>query len=111
MGSIFPVIFLAIAMLTILTTMTRLISNQRTEIGTLKALGFKKRQILIHYISYGFFVSLIGSIIGTILGPIIIPSLCYTSIKEMYVLNEWKPSISISIIIVSIITVLPMSST
>ena len=50
MGSVFPIAFLAIAVLTILTTMTRMVNNQRIQIGTLKAIGFKDRKILFHYV-------------------------------------------------------------
>ncbi len=54
MGAMFSAVFLLIAVLGIVTTMTRLTTNQRTQIGTLKALGFSKRTITKHYMSYGF---------------------------------------------------------
>ncbi len=68
MGTVFPALFIMIALLGIMTTMTRLVSKQRTIIGTLKALGFSKQVILIHYISYSFFISITGSITGAIAG-------------------------------------------
>ena len=55
---VFSGIFLFIAMLSVITTMTRVVKNQRTQIGTLKALGFSNRRILLHYIGYGFWISL-----------------------------------------------------
>lgn len=94
MGSIFPMAFLAIAMLTILTTMTRIVNNQRTQIGTLKALGFKKRKILWHYVSYGFWMSLLGSILGAIIGPLTLPKLFYPAMSATYTLPHWETSIS-----------------
>ncbi len=68
MGSIIPVLFLLIGVLTMITTMHRITSNEKTQIGTLKALGFKDRKILAHYASYGFFIGLIGAILGILLG-------------------------------------------
>ncbi len=68
MGSIVPVLFLAIAVLTMVTTMHRLTAKEKTQIGTLKALGFKNRRILLHYTSYALFIALVGTILGTGLG-------------------------------------------
>ncbi|MCR5483439.1 MAG: ABC transporter permease, partial [Bacilli bacterium] len=63
---VFSGIFLFIAMLSVITTMTRVVKNQRIQIGTLKALGFSNNRILFHYIGYGFWISLFASIIGLI---------------------------------------------
>ena len=68
MGSILPTLFLLIAVLTMVTTMHRLTAKEKTQIGTLKALGFKNRRILIHYTSYAFMISIIGSAVGIGLG-------------------------------------------
>lgn len=106
MGSIFPAAFLAIALLTILTTMTRIVNNQRIQIGTLKALGFKQRKILMHYISYGFFLSLTGSLLGTIVGPLTLPKLFYPSMSAVYTLPEWKPLISYSFYLMALASVI-----
>lgn len=65
---VFSGLFLFIACLSVITTMNRVIKNQRTLIGTLKALGFSNRKILFHYIGYGFWSSLLGVIAGLILG-------------------------------------------
>lgn len=64
MGSVLPVLFLVIAILTMVTTMHRITSKEKTQIGTLKALGFKDRCILRHYTSYAFTIGLIGSALG-----------------------------------------------
>ena len=105
MGGIFPVIFLVVALLTILTTMARLVNNQRTQIGILKALGFKKKKILYHYVSYGIWISLAGAALGVVLGPLTLPYLFYEPMKTMFTLPEWKPAISLSIIIMAILSV------
>lgn len=65
---VFSGLFLFIAMLSVITTMTRVVKNQRTQIGTLKALGFSNTKILMHYIGYGFWISLIAAIVGLVLG-------------------------------------------
>lgn len=68
MGSIMPVLFLLIAVLTMVTTMHRLTAKEKTQIGTLKALGFKDKRILCHYTSYALMIGVIGTAIGIILG-------------------------------------------
>ena len=72
-GNILPYIFLVIALLTMITTMHRVTINDKIQIGTLKALGFKNRKITTHYASYGLVISIIGSILGIGLGYLI----CY----------------------------------
>ena len=64
MGSILPVLFLAIAILTMVTTMHRITASEKTQIGTFKALGFKDRRILMHYSAYALIIGLTGSLLG-----------------------------------------------
>ena len=71
MGSILPVLFLAIAILTMVTTMHRISANEKVQIGTLKALGFRDRKILMHYTFYGLMIGLIGLIFGVGLGYLV----------------------------------------
>ena len=71
MGSVLPVLFLAIAILTMVTTMHRIATKEKTQIGTLKALGFKNRRILRHYTSYGLFIGLVGTALGVALGYVV----------------------------------------
>lgn len=71
MGSILPALFLAIAVLTMVTTMHRIAANEKVQIGTLKALGFRDRKILAHYTSYGLMIGLIGLVLGVILGYLV----------------------------------------
>ena len=65
---IFSGLFLFIAMLSVITTMTRVVKKQKLQIGTMKALGIKNSKIVMHYVGYGFFVSLAAAIFGIILG-------------------------------------------
>ncbi len=68
MASILPVLFLAIAILTMVTTMHRICASEKTQIGTFKALGFKDRRILVHYASYALIIGLLGTILGIGIG-------------------------------------------
>ena len=92
MADIFPIVFIIVAMLILLTTMTRVIAHQRTQIGTLKANGFKNITLNLHYISYGFWLVLSGSVLGLILGPMILPPIFYPSMIRAYKLPVWSPS-------------------
>lgn len=65
---IFSGLFIFIAILSVITTMTRVVKKQRIQIGTLKALGYNNFKILIHYIGYGFWVTLAGIIAGILIG-------------------------------------------
>lgn len=68
MVSVLPVLFLLIGVLTMITTMHRITANEKTQIGTLKALGFKNGKILRHYTAYGLFIGIVGAILGIALG-------------------------------------------
>lgn len=68
MVSVLPILFLLIGVLTMITTMHRMTANEKTQIGTLKALGFKNRRIIRHYSAYGLFIGVVGAILGTALG-------------------------------------------
>lgn len=104
-GDILPYIFVVVALLTLLTTMSRIVSKQRTQIGTLKAVGFKDRTIILHYLSYGFFLVLIGSILGLIIGPLTIPYFFYSTLSYVYTVPVWKSGFSFSFIIIAFIMV------
>lgn len=94
MGIIFSAVFLIIAVMGIVTTMTRMTSNQRIQIGTLKALGFSKARITWHYVSYGIVISTAGSVLGAVLGKLFLPQLFLPSMSSYYILPEWKTGMS-----------------
>ncbi len=106
MGDIFPVVFILIAMLILLTTMTRIIAHQRTQIGILKANGFKNRSIIFHYVSYGFWLVFIGSILGLIIGPLTLPQLFYPSMSATYKLPSWDPAWSMNFVYVAALMII-----
>lgn len=91
MGSIIPVLFLVIAILTMVTTMHRITNNERIQIGTLKALGFKDSRIIFHYSAYGLFIGVIGSIFGIAFGFLIAYFIIFSgNMMSMYLdLPKW----------------------
>ncbi|MCR4907974.1 MAG: ABC transporter permease [Lachnospiraceae bacterium] len=100
MAFMFPVVFMLISVLGIITTMTRLTKKQRTEIGTLKALGFSRGIITLHYISYGFFLSLSGSVLGAVAGYKYIVDLVLNMMKSTYLLPQAKGKLTFSGVLV-----------
>ncbi len=84
-GKVFPVLFFLVAALISLTTMTRMVEEERTQIGTLKALGYSKRAIMSKYVGYAFLATIGGSIFGVLIGEKILPYIIVYSYKIMYV--------------------------
>ena len=72
-GKVFPAIFFLVAALVCLTTMTRMVEENRTQVGTLKALGYGKTAIAGKYIGYAFSASLLGGLGGLVLGQKLLP--------------------------------------
>ncbi len=87
---VFPFVFFAVAILVILTTLSQRVLQERSQIGTMKALGLKKSQIYWHYIRLTCLLTGIGTLIGEILGPIIIPMILGQKYSILYSL----PSLS-----------------
>lgn len=108
MGSVLPVLFLAIAALTMVTTMHRIASNEKLQIGTLKALGFRDRRILIHYTSYGLFIGALGAALGIALGYGIAALIISPGgmMSTYFDLPDWKltmPSFCVPVIILTLL--------
>ncbi len=85
-SKIFPVFFIFVAALVCLTTMTRMVEEERTGIGTLKALGYGKMAIAAKYLAYALMASLAGSILGLLVGFQIFPHVIFNAYKIMYYL-------------------------
>ncbi|MGN0203664.1 MAG: FtsX-like permease family protein [Coprococcus sp.] len=83
-GRIFPLIFFLVAALISLTTMTRMVESQRTQIGTLKALGYSNWAIAKKYVFYALSASAVGSVIGLIFGQKFLPWIIITTYKILY---------------------------
>lgn len=88
MGAMFAVVFVAIALLGIVTTMARVTSGQRIQIGTMKALGFSKAAITLHYVSYGFIISAAGCILGAFTGSLVMPAWILSMFEGSYLIPD-----------------------
>jgi putative ABC transport system permease protein len=106
---IFSGLFLFIAMLSVITTMTRVVEKQKIQIGTLKALGFKKQKITMHYVGYGFWVSLLGVICGILAGRYFIGSVFLGMEMEYFEVPNGVPIVNYLSYIVSALVVLCVS--
>ena len=104
-GEVFPVIFFLVAALISLTTMTRMVEEQRTQIGTMKALGYKKLDIASKYLNYAFLATAGGSVAGILIGEKILPYIIIKAYGMMYhnvsnnlqIHYEWKYALTASI--------------
>lgn len=85
-GKVFPAVFFIIAALISLTSMTRMVEEQRTQVGTLKALGYTKRKIAFKYIIYATLATVMGGIIGMAIGYRIIPDIIVRMYRMMYII-------------------------
>lgn len=83
-GEVFPLIFFLVAALISLTTMTRMVEEERTLIGTLKSLGYSKKSIAAKYLGYAVLATLTGGIFGVMIGEKILPYIIITAYKIMY---------------------------
>lgn len=83
-GTVFPVLFFLIAALISLTTMTRMVGEQRLQIGTMKALGYSKADVAFKYITYALSATVSGSLVGVLLGEKFFPWIIITAYKIMY---------------------------
>jgi len=106
---VFSGLFLFIAMLSVITTMTRVVKNQRIQIGTLKALGFKDYRILFHYIGYGFWISLLASICGILLGYFLIGKIFISLVMDFFEIPNGKPNMNLTSYIVALLVILVVS--
>ena len=103
---VFSGLFLFIALLSVITTMTRVVKNQRVQIGTLKALGFKDRKVVLHYMGYGFFISLLASVCGLILGYFTIGNIFLSLEMAFFEIPNGKPSMNVTSYLVAVLVVL-----
>lgn len=102
-SNVFSLFFYFIALLVSLTTMTRMVDENRIQIGTLKALGYSNIDIAKQYFYYGFLASIIGGIIGTILGFKVISPLVYRSYLKAFIFKKVFDSYYPQIIVVGIL--------
>lgn len=106
---VFSGLFLFIAVLSVVTTMTRIVKKQKIQIGTLKALGFKKNKILLHYIGYAFWVSFLAAIFGILLGKYFIGTVFMNIEMSFFEVPNGVPIIESKCYVVALLTVLLVS--
>ena len=115
-ASVFPVFFIIVAALVCLTTMTRMVEEQRMQIGTLKSLGYGKGAAVAKYLVYAVLASLIGSIIGLCIGFVVIPVVVFNAYRIMYVLPgieivfRWDYAIGCTIVAVLVTSLAALSA-
>ncbi len=105
LGDVFPAVFYLVAALVSLTTMTRMIEEERTQIGTMKALGYSKGAIVSKYVWYSLSATLLGGVIGVLVGSYFFPwviinayGILYSNIPNIISPIQWELSL-ISVLI------------
>ena len=106
---VFSGLFLFIALLSVVTTMNRVVKKQRLQIGTLKALGFKQRKIVLHYISYSFWISIVAALLGLVAGRYFIGSVFIGLEMSFFEIPNGMPIIKNDSYVVSALVVLCVS--
>ena len=106
---VFSGLFLFIALLSVVTTMNRVVKKQRLQIGTLKALGFKQRKIVLHYISYSFWISIVAVLLGLVAGRYFIGSVFIGLEMSFFEIPNGMPIIKNDSYVVAALVVLCVS--
>ena len=91
-AKVFPLVFFIVAVLICLTTMTRMVEEERSQIGTLKSLGYKDSAIMFKYVLYASLATIIGGMIGVLIGYRLLPGIVFEMYKNMYRIGDIKLS-------------------
>ncbi|MBE7721152.1 MAG: ABC transporter permease [Lacrimispora celerecrescens] len=105
LSTVFPIMFFLVTALITLSTMVRLVEDQRNQIGILKATGYSKRAIMWHYTSYGIYVGMLGALMGVVAGPNVIGRILIRNIKVLYTLPGYNLELNTINIILSILLI------
>ena len=103
LSTVFPVIFFLVAALACLTTMTRMVEEQRTQIGSLKAMGFSRWAISKKYIGYAFWASFLGGVLGLFVGGTLIPAVIANAFNIMYDIPTLEYKLQPGVCVVSVL--------
>lgn len=106
---VFSGLFLFIAMLSVVTTMTRVVKKQKIQIGTLKALGFSDRSIVTHYVGYGVWISVFASIAGLIAGYFGIGNMFISMEMDFFQIPDGKPILKMSSYICAVLVIMAVA--
>ena len=100
---VFPVFFVLVAGLVCMTTMSRMVEEQRGEIGTLKALGYSERSVMSKYLIYAGSAAMLGSVIGYIVGIILFPRVIWMTYELMYFYTPIKFVVDVRLAVISLL--------
>lgn len=107
LAEVFPLFFFLVAALMCMTTMTRMVEEQRTDIGVMKALGYSKAAVMSKYVSYSALSGVLGTLLGFFGGSFLFPKAIWTAYKIMYGFAPLKiiynPIIAVGLLIVSLV--------
>ena len=102
-GNVFPVFFFFIAGLITFTTMVRFVEENRQEIGTLKSLGYKNREIFRKYVIFSMFVAIVGLIGGILIGTYLLPLAVFFMLQNQYIFTDYTTSFYLWPIVISVV--------
>ncbi len=102
LGTVLPVVFFVVAVLISLTTMTRMVEEERGLIGLYKALGYSRGRILSKYVSYAGAACLVGGLIGDFVGFVVLPAIIFTIFSTMYALPAFTYHLDVVYAVVAI---------
>lgn len=106
LSTVFPVMFFLVTAFITLSTMSRLVEDQRNQIGILKALGYSKKSIIWHYTSYGIYIGILAAIAGTIIGPNVIGRILINQMKFLLTFNNYEISLNMKNVILGSILII-----
>ena len=109
-ANVFPVFFFLVAALVCLTTMTRMVDEQRGNIGTLKALGYSKLSISSKYIVYAAVASTLGALVGLAIGVVLFPTVIFYAWGIMYTVPKVKLLLDLPLSIISILVAVSVTT-
>ena len=102
LGTIFPIVFYVVAILVSLIAMKRMVEDDRSEIGTLKSLGFGDWRIIRKYLRYAFLAVVIGSVVGLASGSVVLPMIVWDLFENTYVLPELELGLNAAYVIIGV---------
>ena len=105
-GSVFPVFFMLVAILVCVTTMSRLVEEQRGDVGALTTLGYRPIHIISKYIAYSASATVVGSILGSVVGLLVIPSVIFNAYGILYKLPSFVLTLNVPSMIIAVVVAL-----
>lgn len=103
LSKIFPFVFYLVAVLVSLISMNRMVEDDRTEIGTLKSLGFSNKHIVIKYFMFSFLATIIGGLLGSGLGLVIIPTMIFNIYKILFEVPSFQIGLNLGPTIIGLV--------